>query len=69
MTDRKLTGLEVTQRWHVAEREIADAAADAVLRLERVKALLAHISPNQAQAWFKARQACDLLYILTNKAE
>jgi hypothetical protein len=45
----------------------ADIAADCVMQLERAKLLLEHLTPDEAQAWFKARQACDFLYTATNK--
>jgi hypothetical protein len=48
---------------------VADAAADAVMRLERVKEWLDNLTPEEAQLWFKARQACDFLYVAVNKAE
>ena len=48
---------------------VADAAADAVIRLERVKEWLDNLTPEEAQLWFKARQACDFLYVAVNKAE
>jgi len=53
----------------MALHETADAAADAVMRLERVKGWLDDLTPDEAQLWFKARQACDFLYVATNKAE
>lgn len=42
--------------------EVRDAAADAVQRLEHVKAHLNSPTPEEAQLWFLARQACDRLY-------
>jgi hypothetical protein len=45
---------------------MADAAANAVMTLENAKPYLNHLTPEEAQAWFKARQACDLLYMKTN---
>ena len=52
-----------------ALQKVADAAADAVLRLENVKHHLDELTPEEAQTWFKARQACDFLYVATNKLE
>lgn len=51
----------------MALHETANAAADAVMRLERVKGWLDDLTPPEAQAWFKARQACDFLYVAVNK--
>jgi hypothetical protein len=53
----------------MALQRVADAAADAVLRLENVKHHLDELTPEEAQAWFRARQACDFLYVATNKLE
>ena len=58
----------MTER-EIALASIAEAAAMCVMRLENVKHCLDYLTPEEAQGWFKARQACDLLYILTNKAD
>lgn len=58
MTDREM-----------ALRNVADIAANAVMTLENAKPYLNHLTPEEAQAWFKARQACDFLYVATNKSE
>lgn len=50
----------------MALREMADAAADAILRLENAKGWLDDLTPPEAQLWFQARQACDRLYLITN---
>ena len=50
-----------------ALQRVADAAADAVLRLEVGAFYLDELTPEEAQAWYKARQACDFLYVATNK--
>lgn len=55
----------MTQR-EMALWKTADAAADAVLRLENVKHYLDDLTPTEARLWFKARQACDFLYVATN---
>ena len=47
----------------MALHEMGNAAADAVMRLERVKGWLDDLTPPEAQAWFRARQACDFLYV------
>lgn len=52
----------------MALHETADAAADAVQRLERVKGWLGDLTPAEAQLWFRARQACDFLYKEVNKS-
>jgi hypothetical protein len=44
-----------------------DAAAAAVMQLENVKGWLDDLTPEQAQLWFLARQACDRLYLAVNK--
>jgi hypothetical protein len=54
-------------RREMALQETGDAAADCVLRLERVKGWLDDLTPEEAQAWFLARQACDRLYAAVNK--
>jgi hypothetical protein len=51
----------------MALHEAGNAAADCVQRLERVKGWLDDLTPEEAQAWFKARQACDFLYVAVNK--
>ena len=58
MTDREM-----------ALRNVADIAGNAVFLLENAKHYLDHLTPDEAQAWFKARQACDFLYVATNKSE
>lgn len=52
-----------------ALQETADAAADCVQRLERVKGWLDDLTPEEAQKWFTARLACDRLYYAVNKGE
>ena len=44
-----------------------DAAAGAVMQLENVKGWLDDLTPEEAQLWFLARQACDRLYVAVNK--
>ena len=51
----------------MALREAGRAAADAVQRLERCKGWLDDLTPEEAQLWFKARQACDFLYVAVNR--
>jgi hypothetical protein len=52
---------------------VANTAADCVQRLDMAMAKgwgwLGHLTPEEAQLLFKARQACDFLYVATNKAE
>ena len=43
-----------------------DAAAGAVMQLENVKGWLNDLTPQEAQLWFLARQACDRLYTAVN---
>ena len=50
----------------MAVREMADAAADAILRLENAKGWLGDLTPPEAALWVAARQACDRLYLATN---
>jgi len=50
-----------------ALQEAGDAAANCVQRLERVARWVDNLTPEEAQAWFKARQACDFLYVAVNK--
>jgi hypothetical protein len=49
--------------------EMGDAAADCVRRLERLARWLDALTADEAQAWFKARQACDFLYVAVNKID
>jgi hypothetical protein len=58
----------MTER-ETALREMGDAAADCVRRLESVTGWLDDLTPEEAQKWFLARQACDFLYVATNKSE
>ena len=51
----------------MALQEAGDAAADCVRRLERIKGWLDDLTPEEAQLWFLARQACDRLYLAVNK--
>ena len=51
----------------MALQEAGDAAADCVRRLERIKGWLDDLTPEEAQLWFLARQACDRLYVAVNK--
>ena len=53
----------------MALREMGVAAANCVRRLESVTGWLDDLTPEEAQLWFKARQACDFLYVAVNKAE
>ena len=46
-----------------------DATAGAITRLEQAKPYLNHLTPEEAQLWFLARQACDRLYVVLNEAE
>ena len=52
----------------MALHEMGNAAADCVRRLERVTGWLDDLTPEEAQKWFLARQACDFLYAAVNKA-
>jgi hypothetical protein len=52
-----------------ALRNVADIAGNAVFLLENAKPYLDHLTPEEAQKWFLARQACDFLYVATNKSE
>jgi hypothetical protein len=45
----------------------AEAATNALLSLENVKRHLDDLTPEEARAWFAARQACDRLYRATNR--
>jgi hypothetical protein len=56
----------VTDR-ETALRNVADIAANAVFLLENAKHYLDHLTPEEAQLWFKARQACDFLFYAVNK--
>jgi hypothetical protein len=51
----------------MALQEMGDAAADCVRRLERLARWLDRLTADEAKAWFKARQACDRLYLAVNK--
>jgi len=51
----------------MALHETANAAADAVRCLERVTGWLDDLTPDEAQLWFKARQASDFLYAATER--
>jgi hypothetical protein len=43
---------------------VRDIAADAVMRLERIRPHLDELTPEEAAAWWVARFSCDRLYLL-----
>ena len=51
----------------MALQEAGDAAADCVQRLERIKRWLNDLTPEEAQLWAMARQACDRFYYAVAK--
>jgi hypothetical protein len=46
----------------------ADLSQAAIVSLERVKPFLDDLPPDVAQAWYRARRACDQLYDIATRA-